>query len=208
MILVVQVYTLQTNKKIFGEQFSTNLQSNSVLKKISRTVLKNAHIDNSQRDIYRAAGLNNRLYLDSMLSPSFFLDHFKSTFGEIGYYIERAGILFACFMLIKFLIDVVIFILRAFEIQKLSKNKTLNFWKTLLGASYNLFLLSIVTSIYRTPKDDENSDNNTNNEPNRRPMVDEETKVTKAEEIFFTIRGVSRFQLPKNTTAPLETPLQ
>ena len=170
-------------------------------------MLQNRHIDNSQRDIYRAAGLNNRLYLDSTLSPLFFLYHFKSTFGEIGFHIERAGILFACFMLIKFLIDVVIFTLRAFEIQKLSKN-TIGFWKTLLGASYNLFLLSIVTSIYRTPKDDENSDNNTNNEPNRRPMVDEETKVTKAEEIFFTIRGVSRFQLPKNTTAPLETPLQ
>ena len=30
-----------------------------------------------------------------------------------------------------------------------------------------MFLLSIVTSIYQTPKDDENSDNNTNNEPNR-----------------------------------------
>ena len=69
-------------------------------------------------------------------------------------------------MLIKFLIDVVIFILRAFEIQKLSKN-TIGFPKTLLGASYNLFLLSIVTSIYQTPKDDENSENNTNNEPNR-----------------------------------------
>ena len=68
-------------------------------------------------------------------------------------------------MLIKFLIDVVIFILRAFEIQKLSKN-TIGFRKTLLGASYNLFLLSIVTSICQTPKDDENSDNNTNNEPN------------------------------------------
>ena len=124
--------------------------SNSVWKKISRTVLQNAHIDNSQRGIYRAAGLNNRLVLDSMLSQAFFLDHFKSTFEEIGYYVERAGMVFACFMIIKFLIDVVIFILRA-----------------LLGASNNLFLLSIVTSIYQTPKDDENSDNNTSNEPNR-----------------------------------------
>ena len=122
--------------------------SNSVLKRISRTVLQNAHIDNSQSDIYRAAG------------------HFKSTFGEIGFYVQRAGLLFACFVLIKFLIDVVIYILRAFEIQKLSKN-TIGFWKTILGASYNLFLLTIVTSIYQTPEDDENSDNNTNIEPNR-----------------------------------------
>ena len=146
------------------------------MKKISRTVLQNAHVDNSQRDIYRTAGLNNRLYLDSMLSPSFFLDHFKSTFEEIGYYIERAGILFACFMLIKFFIDVIIFILRAFEIQKLLKN-TIGFWKTLLGASYNLFLLSIVTSNYQTPKDDENSDNNTNNEPNRSRSITTTVKL-------------------------------
>ena len=159
------IYTVNQLKD-FWRTILHKSASNSVFKKISRTVLQNAHVDSSQRDIYRAAGLNNRLYLDSMLSPSFFLDHFKSTFGEIGYYIERAGILFACFMLIKFLIDVVIFILRAFEIQKLSKN-TIGFWKTLLGASYNLFLLSIVTSIYQTPKNDEKSDNNTNNEPNR-----------------------------------------
>ena len=140
--------------------------SNSVLEKVPRTFLQNALTNNIQRDIYRAAGLNNQLCLVSMLSPSFFLDHFKSTFEEIGYYVERAGILFACFMLIKFLIDVVIFISRGFEIQKLSRN-TIGFWKTLLGASYKLFLLSIVTSIYQTSKDDENSDNNTNNEPNR-----------------------------------------
>ena len=129
-------------------------------------MLQNAQIDDSQRDIYRAAGLNNKLYLDSMMSQLFLLDHFKNTFGEIGYYVERARILFACFMLIKFSIDIVIFILRAFEMRKLSKN-TIEFWKTLQGASYNLFLLPIVTSIYQTSKDDENFNTNTNNEPNR-----------------------------------------
>ena len=70
------------------------------------------------------------------------------------------------FHVIKFFIDCVIFILRAFEIQKLSKN-TIGFLKTLLGASYNLFLLSIGTSIYQTSKDDENFDNNTTNGLNR-----------------------------------------
>ena len=44
-----------------------------------------------------------------MLSLSFFLDHLKSIFEEIGSYIETAGILFACFVIIKFLIDVVLF---------------------------------------------------------------------------------------------------
>ena len=102
------IYTVNQLKD-FWRTILHKSASNSALKKISRTVPQNAHVDNSQRDIYRAAGLNNRLYLDSMLSPSFFLDDFKSTFGEIGYYIERAGVLFTCFMLIKFLIDVVVF---------------------------------------------------------------------------------------------------
>ena len=65
------IYTVNQLKS-FGERFSKKSASNSVLKKISRIVLQNAHIDNSQRDIYRASGLNNRLYLDSMLLPSFF----------------------------------------------------------------------------------------------------------------------------------------
>ena len=85
---------------------------------ISRTVLQNARLEIYQRDIYRARGLNNQLYSDSMLSSSLFLDHFKSFFGEIGYYIERAGIFFACFFSIMFLIGFVILILRGFEIQK------------------------------------------------------------------------------------------
>ena len=79
-----------------------------------------------------------------------------SNFGENGYYVERAGISFECFMLVKFLIRV-LFILEAFEIQELSKN-TIGFWKTLLGAFVsNLFLHYIAKSIYQTPKDDENS---------------------------------------------------
>ena len=65
------IYTVNQLKD-FWRTFLHKSASNSVLKKISRTVLQNAHIDNSQRDIYRAAGLKNRLYLDSMLSPSFF----------------------------------------------------------------------------------------------------------------------------------------
>ena len=66
------IYTVNQLKD-FWRTILHKSASNSVLKKISRTVLQNAHIDNSQRDIYHAAGLNNRLYLDSMLSPSFSL---------------------------------------------------------------------------------------------------------------------------------------
>ena len=41
--------------------------------------------------------------------------------------------------------------LRAFEIHKMS-NRTIGFWKILLGATYNLFVLSVFTSIFSEGK--------------------------------------------------------
>ena len=70
------IYTLDQLKD-FWRTILHKFASNSVLKKISRTALQNAHIYNSQRDLYGAAGLNNKLYLDSMLSPFFFLDQLQ-----------------------------------------------------------------------------------------------------------------------------------
>ena len=45
-------------------------------------------------------------------------------------------------------------ILKAFEIHRISQN-TVGFWKLLLGATYNLFILSIFTSIFSNIDPDE-----------------------------------------------------
>ena len=92
-------------------------------------------------------GINRQIYLDSLLSPTFFTDQFKGTFGIITFYLEKIGVYFACFLCIKFLTDVIVTIIRAFEIHKIS-NKTMGFWKILLGATYNLCILSFFTPVF------------------------------------------------------------
>ena len=69
-------------------------------------------------------GINRKIYLDSLFSPTFFTDQFKGTFGIITFYLEKNGVYFACFFCIKFLTDVIVTIIIAFEIHKLS-NKTM-----------------------------------------------------------------------------------
>ena len=92
-------------------------------------------------------GINRQIYLDSLLSPTFFTEQFKGTFGIITFYLEKIRNYLACFLCIKFLTDVIVTIIRAFEIHKIS-NKTMVFWKILLGATYNLCILSFFTPVF------------------------------------------------------------
>ena len=101
--------------KSFWDNILHSEASKSVLTKISREVLEGRSIDYSQKDIYASAmGINRQIYLDSLLSPAFFTDQFKGTFGIITFYLEKIGVYFACFLCIKFLTDVIVTIIRAF----------------------------------------------------------------------------------------------
>ena len=134
--------------KSFWDNILHSEASKSVLTKISREVLEGRSIDYSQKDIYASAmGINRQIYLDSLLSPTFFTEQFKGTFGIITFYLEKIGVYFACFLWLKFLTDVIVTFIRAFEIHKIS-NKTMVFWKILLGATYNLCILSFFTPVF------------------------------------------------------------
>ena len=134
--------------KSFWDNILDSEASKSVLTKISREVLEGRSIDYSQKDIYASAmGINRQIYLDSLLSPTFFTEQFKGIFGIIIFYLEKIGAYFACFLCIKFFTDVIVTIIRAFEILKIS-NRTRSFWKNLLGATYNLCILSFFTPVF------------------------------------------------------------
>ena len=138
--------------KDFWDNILHSSASKSVLQKISHEVLSSREIDYSEKDIYSSAmGINRQIYLDSLLSPNYFVTQFTGTFGIITYYLEKLGIYFAVFLCIKFILDVITTMLRAFEIHKMS-NRTIGFWKILLGATYNLFVLSVFTSIFSEGK--------------------------------------------------------
>ena len=82
-------------------------------------------------------------YVDNMISPSYFKNQFMDTFGSVAYVLEFYGIYFSCFLFVKLIVDL---ILRHMEIYRVT-GASLGFGKTLLSASYNLFLTSILTSV-------------------------------------------------------------
>ena len=84
-----------------------------------------------------------------MISPGYFKDRLMDTFGPVAYVLEHCGIYFTVFLYFyfKLIIDVVVVVIRHLEITKMT-GSSLRFGKTLLSASYNIFLMSALISIY------------------------------------------------------------
>ena len=82
-----------------------------------------------------------------MISPSFFKNQFMYTFGSVAYVFEFCGIYFSCFLFVKLIVDLIVMILSHMEINRLT-GASLGLGKTLLSASYNLFMTSILTSVF------------------------------------------------------------
>ena len=82
-----------------------------------------------------------------MISPGYFKDRIMDTFGPVAYVLEHFGIYFSVFLLLKLIIGVVIMVIRPLEISKMT-GAPLKFGRTLLSASYKLFLMSVLTSMY------------------------------------------------------------
>ena len=90
---------------------------------------------------------------------------------KIAYWVQRWGAYFACFPPVKFLIDVLVTIPRALEIHCLS-NQTADFVKNLLRATYNLFALPIFTSVFFSPREnDDQEERATENRIERQNVV-------------------------------------
>ena len=83
-----------------------------------------------------------------MISLGYFKDQFLDTFGPVVYVLEHCKrFYFSVFLFIKLIIVVVVMIVRYMEIDKIT-GSTLGSGKTLLSASYNLFLTTVSTSKY------------------------------------------------------------
>ena len=82
-----------------------------------------------------------------MISPSYFKNQFMDTFGSVAYVLEFCGKYFSCFLFIKLIVDLIVMILRHMELNRLT-GASLGFGMTLLSPSYNLFLKSILTSVF------------------------------------------------------------
>ena len=69
------------------------------------------------------------------------------TFRSVAFVLEFCGIDFSFFLFIKLIVDLIVMILRHMEINRLT-GASLGFGKTFLSTSYNLFLTSILTSMF------------------------------------------------------------
>ena len=152
--------------------------SDTVLKKLTRTILTQGNTVrmSDPGNIECILSLDDRLLMDHLLTPSFFVDKFRETFGLLGYYIQCLGYFFACFLLVKFLIDVVVIVLRGLEIRKVS-GATFGFVRIMLSATFHLFVLSLQTPMYETDENKKNGNirmqNVTGNQTLAAPMYEE-----------------------------------
>ena len=137
------MYTAK-QKKNFWDKIIHASASDTVLKKLTRTILTQGNTVriSDPGNLERLLSLDDRLLMDHLLTPSSFVDKFKETFGLLAYYIQCLGNFFACFFLVKLIIDVVVFALRGLEIQKVS-DALFRFVRTMLGATFHLFILSL-----------------------------------------------------------------
>ena len=129
----------------FWDSIVINSASKDALQKITRELVNPSGYTGTT--IYSPEFGQRRLYLDSFISSNYFYDQFIDEFGVVGYWLERLGVWFAVFLFLKLVIDTIITIIKALEIHKLT-GASVNFGKLLLSATYNLFFLSIFTSVF------------------------------------------------------------
>ena len=130
----------------FWDKIFISAASRKALQKFSRElIVPNTAIHGPEQYSYYAP--RRDFYVDNMFSPSYFRNQFMDTFGSVGYVLEFCRIYFSCFLFIKLIVDLIVMILRPMEINRI-KSASLGFGKTLLSLSYNLFLTSILTSVF------------------------------------------------------------
>ena len=129
----------------FWDNILISAASRKALPKFSRElIVPNTAIHGPKKYSYYTPRTD--FYVDNMISPSFIKNQFMDTFGSVAYVLEICGIFFSCFLFVKFIVDLIVMILRHMEINRLA-GASLGFGKTLLSASYNLFLTSILTLV-------------------------------------------------------------
>ena len=129
----------------FWDNILINAASRTALKKFSQNLIVHSTSPEGS-DGFHYYTPRTEFYVDKMISPEYFKDRFMDTFGPVAYVLEHCGIYFSVFFF-KLIIDVVVMVKRHLEISKMT-GASIGFGKTLLSASYNIFLMSVLTSTY------------------------------------------------------------
>ena len=92
--------------------------------------------------------------LDSFTSPNFFYNRYIEKFGYSQFMLEQCGIYFAAFLFLKFIIQIVVTIIKALQVHKIT-GASVNFGKIFLFATYNFLFASIMISIFKNERANE-----------------------------------------------------
>ena len=130
----------------FWDSILVSAASRNALKKFSQKLIV---FSNNNKDplSFPYYAPRTDFFVDNMISPGYFKDRFMDTFEPVAYVLEHCGTYFSVFLFFKLIIDVVVVVIRHLEKTK-KTGASLGFGKTLLSASYNVFLMSVLTSMY------------------------------------------------------------
>ena len=112
---ITQFFTFDTSRaRMYTAKQMKNLRDNvihasasdTVLKNLTRTILTQGNTVRfpDSEVLERLLSLDDRFLMDHFLTPSFFVDNFNETFGPLGYYIHCLGNFFACLLLERLLL--------------------------------------------------------------------------------------------------------
>ena len=119
--------------------FSNDVILNSKMKESAQEIareLVDIECKKSQPSGYSNYYTTKTIYLDSLISSHFFHYRYMKAFGRVHYYLEQCGINFAIFPFVKIILDVVVCIIRALQIHKIT-GASVSFQKFY----YQLFLI-------------------------------------------------------------------
>ena len=129
----------------FWDNILINATSRTALKKFSQNLIYSTPHGGSDGFHYYTP--RTEFYVDKMISPEYFKDRFMDTFAPVAYMLEHCGIYISVFLFLKLIIDLIVMIIRHMDFNRMT-GASLGFGKTLLSASYNIFLTSVMTSMY------------------------------------------------------------
>ena len=130
--------------KGFWDSIRISATSRTALKKVSQNLIvyttAQERTDGSHYYTPRTA-----FFVEKMSSPGNFEDQISDTFGPVVCVLEYSGNYFSVFLFIKLIPDVVVMIVRYMETD-LIIGSTPGCAKTLLSASYKVFITTVLTS--------------------------------------------------------------
>ena len=136
----------------FLDNILISAASRNALQKFSRELIIPSATDKGPDEFGYFAPRTN-FYVDNMISPGYFKEQFISTFGIIEYWFSKLGQWFGGFLLIKFLVNVIVITFRSFELHRVT-GASWGIGKKLLSATYNLFTVSMISTLNQVPQHD------------------------------------------------------